>query len=136
MARGKVRDIYEVSGDLLLVATDRLSAFDVVMNEPIPGKGKVLTAVSRFWLERSAGLVPNHLISTDVDSWPDVDPAARDVLRHRTMRCRKAKPLPVEWVVRGYLTGGGWQEYRKTGSVSGVALPAGLQHAARSSPRS
>jgi phosphoribosylaminoimidazole-succinocarboxamide synthase len=134
VARGKVRDIYELSGDLLLVATDRLSAFDVVMNEPIPGKGRVLTAVSRFWLTRSAGLVQNHLLSTDVDAWQDVDPAAREVLRHRTMRCKKARPLPVEWVVRGYLTGGGWQEYQKTGSVSGVALPAGLQHAARIEP--
>ena len=134
IARGKVRDIYELGGDLLLVATDRLSAFDVVMNEPIPGKGMVLTALSRFWLDLLRPVVPNHMLSVDVDSWRDVDNKSREMLRWRTMRCRRAQPLPVEWVVRGYLTGSGFKDYQKSGEVSGVKLPAGLQHASRIDP--
>jgi phosphoribosylaminoimidazole-succinocarboxamide synthase len=134
VARGKVRDIYELGQDLLLVATDRLSAFDVVMNEPIPGKGMVLTALSRFWLDLLRPVVQNHMLSVDVDSWRDVDQKSREVLRFRAMRCRKARPLPVEWVVRGYLTGSGFKDYKKSGMVSGVALPAGLEHAARIEP--
>ena len=131
---GKVRDLYELGGDLLLVATDRVSAFDVVMREGIPGKGRVLTAVSAFWFRKLADVVPNHLISTDVDTWPEVPAAFRDLLRGRTMRCRRVQPLPVEWVVRGHLTGSGWTDYQKNGVVSGVALPAGLLHASRIEP--
>ena len=131
---GKVRDLYILGNDLLLVATDRISAFDVVMAEAIPGKGEVLTALSAFWFEKLAAVIPHHLISTDVDTWSDVPPRARDILRGRTMRCRRARPLPVEWEVRGYLTGCGWKDYQKQGTVSGVQLPAGLQHASEIDP--
>ena len=134
LGRGKVRDLYELGDDLLLVTTDRISAFDVVMREGIPGKGAVLTAVSAFWFGHLADILPNHLLSTDVDAWDDVPPADREVLRGRTMRCRRAEPLPVEWVVRGYLTGSGWTDYQRDQAVSGVPLPAGLQHAARIDP--
>jgi phosphoribosylaminoimidazole-succinocarboxamide synthase len=134
LGRGKVREIFELNGDLLLVASDRVSAFDVVMHEGIPGKGRVLTETSAFWFHKLADVAQNHLLSTDVDRWPDVPAAYRDALRGRTMRCRKAEPLPVEWVVRGYLTGSGWQDYQKHGAVSGVALPKGLLHASELDP--
>lgn len=131
LGSGKVREIYALGEDLLLVATDRISAFDVVMSEGIPGKGRVLTETTKFWLEHLHDVVPNHLISTDVDDWPEVPAAYRDQLRGRAMRCRRCEPLPVEWVVRGYLTGSGWMDYQRDGAVSGVALPEGLQHASR-----
>lgn len=134
LGRGKVRDLYRLGDDLLLVTTDRISAFDVVMNEGIPGKGRVLTAVSAFWFDELHDVVPNHMISTDVDAWDDVPAQHKDVLRGRTMRCRRAEPLPVEWVVRGYLTGSGWADYQRTGEVSGVKLPSGMQHASRIDP--
>jgi phosphoribosylaminoimidazole-succinocarboxamide synthase len=134
LGRGKVREIFELNGDLLLVASDRISAFDVVMNEGIPGKGRVLTETSAFWFKLLADVCPNHLLSTDVDSWPDVPPSHRPALRGRTMRCKKARPLPVEWVVRGFLTGSGWKDYQKDGAVSGVALQKGMQHASEIEP--
>jgi phosphoribosylaminoimidazole-succinocarboxamide synthase len=134
LGRGKVREIYELNGDLLLIASDRVSAFDVVMREGIPGKGRVLTETSAFWFQRLADVVPNHLLSTDVDAWADVPAQWKPLLRGRTMRCRKCQPLPVEWVVRGYLTGSGWQDYQRTGEVSGVVLPKGLQHASELEP--
>ncbi len=134
LGTGKVRDLYELGGDLLLVTTDRISAFDVVMNEGIPGKGTVLTEVSAFWFDKLGEIVPNHMISTDVDSWDDVPAEYRDTLRGRTMRCKRAEPLPVEWVVRGYLTGSGWADYQREGAVSGVTLAAGLQHASQIEP--
>jgi phosphoribosylaminoimidazole-succinocarboxamide synthase len=133
-ARGKVRDLYDLGDDLLLVATDRLSAFDVVMNEGIPGKGQVLTALSRFWLDLTRELVPNNLLSVDPNAWPELDDTDRAQIRGRAMRCLRAEPLPVECVVRGYLTGGGYQEYQRSGQVSGISLPKGLQHAARLDP--
>jgi phosphoribosylaminoimidazole-succinocarboxamide synthase len=131
LGRGKVREIYELGGDVLLVASDRVSAFDVVMREGIPGKGRVLTATSAFWFRKFADLVPNHLLGTDVDGWSDVPTSHRELLRGRTMRCKPCRPLPVEWVVRGHLTGSGWLDYQRTGAVSGVVLPKGLQHASR-----
>jgi phosphoribosylaminoimidazole-succinocarboxamide synthase len=134
LGRGKVREIFELNGDLLLVASDRISAFDVVMNEGIPGKGRVLTETSKFWLDKLAHVVPNHLLSTDVDSWTDVPAQYKDALRGRTMRCKKCQPLPVEWVVRGYLTGSGWKDYQQDGAVSGVVLAKGLQHASELEP--
>ncbi len=134
LGRGKVRELFELNGDLLLVASDRVSAFDVVMNEPIPGKGEVLTQTSAFWFRQLSGICPNHLISTDVDSWADVPVEFKPMLRGRTMRCRKAQPLPVEWVVRGFLTGSGWNDYQRDGAVSGVMLPKGLQHASELDP--
>ncbi len=134
LGRGKVREIFELNGDLLLVASDRVSAFDVVMTEGIPGKGRILTETSVFWFQLLRDVVPNHLLSADVDQWSDVPPSYRDLLRGRTMRCQRCAPLPVEWVVRGYLTGSGFADYRATGQVSGVALPAGLQHASQLEP--
>jgi phosphoribosylaminoimidazole-succinocarboxamide synthase len=134
LGRGKVREIFELNGDLLLVASDRISAFDVVMNEGIPDKGRVLTETSAFWLDLLRDVVPNHLLSTDVDSWTDVPAAYKAALRGRTMRCKKAKPLPVEWVVRGYLTGSGWKDYQQHGRVSGVVLKPGLLHASELEP--
>jgi phosphoribosylaminoimidazole-succinocarboxamide synthase len=134
LGRGKVRDLYELGGDILLIASDRISAFDVVMREGIPGKGQVLTSTSAFWFQKLAHVCPNHLLSTDVDAWQDVPAAYKPLLRGRTMRCRKAKPLPVEWVVRGFLTGSGWKDYQRDGAVSGVTLPKGLQHASELDP--
>ena len=131
---GKVRDLYILGDDLLLVTTDRISAFDVVMAQGIPGKGEVLTGLSAFWFDKLADVAPNHLISVDVDSWADVPTDAKDQLRGRTMRCRRCDPLPVEWVVRGYLTGSGLRDYQKEGRVSGVELPAGMQHASQIDP--
>jgi len=131
LGRGKVRDIYEVDGKLLLVASDRLSAFDVVMPDGIPGKGKVLTQISVFWFRMLEDIVPNHMISVDVDAFP---PAARvhaETLRGRAMLCRKAKPFPVECVVRGYLSGSGWAEYKEKGEVCGIPLPKGLRESDR-----
>jgi phosphoribosylaminoimidazole-succinocarboxamide synthase len=131
LGRGKVRDIYEVDGKLLLVASDRLSAFDVVMPDGIPGKGQVLNRISAFWFEHLQDIVPNHMISIDVDRFPAVTKVHAETLRGRAMLCRKAKPLPVECVVRGYLSGSGWAEYREKGAVSGVRLPAGLHESDR-----
>lgn len=131
LGRGKVRDIYEVDGKLLLVASDRLSAFDVVMPDGIPGKGKVLTQISAFWFGMLSGIIPNHMISIDVDSFPPATRAHAETLRGRAMLCRKAKPFPVECVVRGYLSGSGWAEYREKGEVCGIRLPNGLRESDR-----
>jgi len=125
--RGKVRDIYHLGDALLIVATDRISAFDVVMPNPIPDKGRVLTAMSLFWFHLLREAVPNHLISARVEDYP---PAARPYARQlagRSMLVRKAQVVPVECVARGYLAGSGWQEYRRQGTVTGLPLPAGLQ---------
>ncbi|MBZ0150067.1 MAG: phosphoribosylaminoimidazolesuccinocarboxamide synthase [Planctomycetes bacterium] len=134
LGRGKVREIFELNGDLLLVASDRISAFDVVMKEGIPGKGRVLTETSTFWFEQLRDVCANHLLSTDVDAWSDVPAQYKPLLRGRTMRCKKCQPLPVEWVVRGFLTGSGWKDYQRDGAVSGVVLPKGLLHASELSP--
>ena len=131
LASGKVREIFALGSDLMLVATDRISAFDVVMREGVPGKGRVLTETTAFWLRHLADVVPNHFLSADVEDWPEVPAQYHDVLRGRAMRCRRCEPLPVEWVVRGYLTGSGWVDYQRDGRVSGIDLPPGLQHASR-----
>jgi phosphoribosylaminoimidazole-succinocarboxamide synthase len=123
--RGKVRDIYEVGGRLLIVATDRLSAFDVVLPTPIPDKGRVLTQMSLFWFHLLRDVIPNHVV-TATDFPPELSPY-RAQLDGRSMLCRKAKPLPIECVVRGYLSGSGWKDYRATGRVCGISLPAGLR---------
>jgi len=130
-ARGKVRDIYDLGDHLLIVATDRISAFDYVLGSGIPDKGKVLTQMSAFWFGLTGDVVSNHLVSIDTRDFP---PAARrhaDVLEGRTMFVRKARTVPIECVVRGYLAGSGWQEYRKTGRVCGIPLPDGLREADR-----
>jgi len=125
--RGKVRDIYAVGDDLLLVATDRISAFDYVLGSGIPDKGKVLTQLSAFWFERMGGLVPHHMKTMKVDEYPMEARRYADQLQGRSMLCRRTRPIPIECVARGYLSGSGWKEYQKTGSVCGVALPGGLQ---------
>jgi phosphoribosylaminoimidazole-succinocarboxamide synthase len=124
--QGKVRDIYDLGEALLLVATDRISAFDVVMNEPIPEKGRILTQLSAFWFKLLADLTPNHLISLEVEEFPAACQPFREILQGRTMLVRKCRPLPVECIVRGYLSGSGWAEYRQTGAIGGLALPGGL----------
>jgi phosphoribosylaminoimidazole-succinocarboxamide synthase len=131
IARGKVRDIYSVDDDhLLIVTTDRLSAYDVVMPSPIPGKGRVLTQISLFWFDMMSDLVENQLTELTVD---DVlpDPAAAAPLRDRALVVKRLKPLPIEAVVRGYLIGSGWRDYLETGATSGIDLPPGLEQAAR-----
>jgi len=128
LARGKVRDNYAVGDDrILMVASDRLSAFDVVMGEPIPGKGELLTQMALFWFERLQHIVPNHLTGDDPESV--VRPEERAQVRGRAMLVKRLKPVPIEAVVRGYLAGSGWSEYRQSGSVCGVPLPPGLKNA-------
>ncbi len=124
--RGKVRDIYDLGDRLLIVATDRISAFDVVMPNPIPDKGKVLTQLSGFWFDLTREVVPNHLISMEVEEFPAGCRAFEQILKGRSMFTVKADPLPVECVVRGYLSGSGWEEYKKSGEVCDVSLPKGL----------
>ncbi|HVE12479.1 MAG TPA: phosphoribosylaminoimidazolesuccinocarboxamide synthase [Elusimicrobiota bacterium] len=133
-ARGKVRDIYELGDKLLLVATDRLSAFDHILPTPIPEKGKLLTQVSAFWFKKTAELVPNHLISADLAEIRRLVPQAKlpdELYDGRVMLCKKAKRVDAECVARGYLVGSGWKDYQKTGAVCGHALPKGLQLASR-----
>jgi len=129
--RGKVRDIYDLGEHLLIVTSDRISAFDVIMDEGIPQKGYVLTQISKFWFEMMADLVPHHLISTEVSDFPAITHQYRDQLEGRSMLTRKAAPLPVECIVRGYVSGGGWKEYQQKGSICGIPLPAGLGESAR-----
>jgi phosphoribosylaminoimidazole-succinocarboxamide synthase len=130
IARGKVRDIYAIDDDtMLIVTTDRLSAFDVILPDPIPGKGKVLTAVSNFWFDKLAGVSPNHLTGIAPESVVAAD--ERDQVTGRAIVVRRLKPLPIEAVVRGYLIGSGWSDYSRTGAVCGVALPQGLRMASK-----
>lgn len=129
--RGKVRDIYELDDALLIVATDRVSAFDVVLPDGIPHKGRVLTQVSRFWFNYLSHIVPNHLVSTEVQDFPAPFRLYREMLEGRSMLVKKAQPLPVECIVRGYLAGSGWQEYRASGTVCGLSLPKGLRESER-----
>lgn len=131
IGRGKVRDLYEIDQEhLLMVASDRLSAFDVVLPQPIPGKGEVLTRVSRFWFARTAHLIPNHLADIPASAVVE-DPEECAQLGDRAMVVRRLRPLPVEAIVRGYLIGSGWKDYREIGAVCGIALPPGLRQADR-----
>ena len=129
--RGKVRDLYEVDGKLLMVATDRMSAFDVVMNEPVPGKGEVLTRMSLFWFEFFKDQVKNHLISADPADYPAACAPYRDQLAGRSMLVVKAEPLPVECIVRGYISGSFWKAYQRSATVCGFSLPEGLEESGR-----
>ncbi len=129
--RGKVRDIYEVEDHLLIVATDRVSAFDVVMDDPIPDKGRILTRISVFWFKKLSSIVVNHFITADPDEYPEPCRPYRDQLIGRSMLVHKAQPLPAECVVRGYLSGSGWLEYQAQGSVSGIPLEAGLRESSQ-----
>jgi phosphoribosylaminoimidazole-succinocarboxamide synthase len=129
---GKVRDLHALDADrLLLVASDRISAFDVVLPTPIPDKGRVLTGLSRYWFANSTGIVANHLLGVDPDGLPAGFAEHADELRGRIMICRRARPLPVEVIVRGYLSGSGWKDYGRTGAVCGIPLPAGLRESDR-----
>ena len=131
LKRGKVRDIYTVKDYLLLVATDRISAFDVIMPNPIPGKGAILNKMSLFWFQKMEDIIGNHIVSADAADFPaECEPYA-EVLQGRSMLVRKATPLPVECIVRGYLAGSGWQEYRRDQSVSGIQLPGDLKESCR-----
>jgi len=129
--KGKVRDVYDLGDSLLIVATDRISAFDFVLPSVIPDKGKVLTQLSKFWFDYTALVVPNHMISADVDEFPAGLKAFKDVLDKRSMLVKKASVVPIECVVRGYLAGSGWNEYKESGKVSGIKLPPGLKEADR-----
>ena len=124
--RGKVRDIYDLGEHLLIVTSDRISAFDVIMDVGIPQKGYVLTQISKFWFEQMTDLIPNHLISTEVNDFPVITHQYRDQLEGRSMLAKKAQPLPVECIVRGYLSGSGWKDYQQHGSLCSIPLPAGL----------
>ena len=129
--RGKVRDVYEVGDQLLMIATDRISAFDVVLPTPIPMKGAILTQLSRFWFGMMKDVVPHHLVTADVDEFPAALRRYRDVLRLRSMLTVKAGIFPIECVARGYLAGSGWKEYQEQGAVCGIPLPAGLRECDR-----
>jgi len=129
--KGKVRDIYDVGQHLLIVTTDRISAFDVIMNEGIPDKGFVLTEISKFWFEKMGDIIPHHIVSTDVADFPSDAQQYREQLEGRSMLVKKAKPLPVECIVRGYISGSGWKEYKEKGSICGIPLPAGLKESDR-----
>src|SRR6266481_4315364 len=126
-ARGKVRDLYSLNGQLLLVATDRISAFDYVLATGIPEKGRVLTQLSLFWFDFLKGTVSNHLVTANVDEYPQALRPYSEQLRGRSMLVNKAQMVDIECVVRGYLSGSGWKDYQRTGSVCGIALPAGLR---------
>jgi phosphoribosylaminoimidazole-succinocarboxamide synthase len=130
-ARGKVRDIYDLGDRLLIAATDRLSAFDVILPDGIPNKGKVLTQISAFWFAQLADVVPHHVLSTRVEDFPPEFKVHPEVFAGRSMLVRKTRPLPVECVVRGYLSGSGWNEYQKSSSICGIRLPAGLKESDR-----
>jgi phosphoribosylaminoimidazole-succinocarboxamide synthase len=125
--RGKVRDIYDLGNTLLMVATDRISAFDVVMPDPIPEKGKILTQISLFWFKIMESLLPNHVVSSNVDNYPDICKPYAEILRGRSMLVKKAEPLPIECIVRGYISGSGWNDYRASGRICGIKLPKNLK---------
>lgn len=129
--RGKVRDIYDLGDKLLIVVTDRISAFDVIMPNGIPDKGVVLNQISMYWFKQVESIIPNHVISTDISSLPEPFQKAKDQLVNRSMIVKKAKPLPAECIVRGYLTGSGLKEYQKTGKICGIDLPKGLVESSR-----
>ncbi len=135
LSRGKVRDIYDVDEkNLLIVTTDRMSAFDVIMNEPIPYKGVILNQITLFWMEKFKDIIPNHLVESDVNRFPAALAPWKEELEGRAVIVRKAKPLPVECIVRGYITGSGWKDYKATGSVCGYKLPANLRESDKLEP--
>ncbi len=129
--RGKVRDLYDLGEFLLIVATDRISAFDVIMPNPIPGKGEVLTTLSEFWFRQMTDIIGNHLVTTDVEKFPAECKPHRDILKGRSMLVKKANPLPVECIVRGYISGSAWKDYTSGKPVSGIRLPAGLKESSK-----
>lgn len=135
LSRGKVRDIYDVDENtLLIVTTDRMSAFDVIMSEPIPYKGVILNKLTLFWMNRFKDIIPNHLLESEVDRFPKALAPWRDELEGRAVLARKARPLPVECIVRGYITGSGWKDYQTTGTLCGYDLPVGLRESDKLEP--
>jgi len=131
LKRGKVRDVYQFNDSLLIVATDRISAFDVIMADPIPDKGKILTRISSYWFGQMEDIIPNHIISTRVEEYPEGCRHHADFLEDRSMLVQRTNPVPIECVVRGYLAGSGWAEYQETGTVCGISLPKGLKESSR-----
>jgi len=131
LRRGKVRDVYEIDDYLLIIATDRVSAFDVVLPNGIAGKGRVLTQISLYWFNQMKDIIENHIVATDVKDYPKVLHKYKDLLEGRSMLVKKARPMPVECIVRGYLSGSGWKEYKESGTVCGIKLPDGLVESAR-----
>ena len=131
ISRGKVRDIYSVGNYLLIVTTDRISAFDVIMPDPIPGKGVILNQMSAFWFEKMKDIIPHHIVSTNPAEFPAETAPYRDSLEGRSMLVKKATPLPVECIVRGYISGSGWKDYQRDRTISGITLPAGLKESSR-----
>ncbi|MCX5716786.1 MAG: phosphoribosylaminoimidazolesuccinocarboxamide synthase [Nitrospirae bacterium] len=131
LRRGKVRDVYEIDYYLLIIATDRVSAFDVILPNGIPNKGRILTQISIYWFGQMKDIIENHIVATDVKDYPKVLHKYKDILEGRSMLVRKAKPMPVECIVRGYLSGSGWKEYKKSGTVCGIKLPEGLVESSR-----
>jgi phosphoribosylaminoimidazole-succinocarboxamide synthase len=129
--RGKVRDIYDIDEHLLIIATDRVSAFDVVLPDGIPGKGRVLTQISLYWFQQMGDIIQNHIVATNVADFPEKVKKYADILEGRSMLVKKATPLPIECVVRGYLSGSGWKEYREGGGVCGIQLPKGLHNSSK-----
>jgi phosphoribosylaminoimidazole-succinocarboxamide synthase len=129
--RGKVRDIYDIDEHLLIIATDRISAFDVVLSDGIPGKGRVLTQISLYWFKQMEDIIQNHIVASHVEDFPEKLQKYADVLRDRSMLVKKAKPMPIECVVRGYLSGSGWKSYKEGGSVCGIQLPKGLVNSSK-----
>ena len=130
IASGKVRDIYALDEEhLLFVTTDRISAFDVIMNEGVPHKGQVLTSIAAWWFNETQDIIPNHLVSASIDDVPGLDETWKDKLDGRILIVKRAEPTPVEWVVRGYVVGSGWKEYQQTQSICGIGLPPGLSQA-------
>jgi len=127
LKRGKVRDVYDLDDHLLIVATDRLSAFDVVLPDPIPDKGRILSRISLFWFDRMKPLLPNHVISSDVSDYPKPCRQYAEILEGRSMLVQKAEPLPIECIVRGYISGSGWKDYQATGKICGIQLPVALK---------
>ncbi len=129
--RGKVRDVYDLDPYLLIVTTDRISAYDVIMPNPVPDKGKILTGISAFWFDMTKSIAENHYLSVNVEDYPEVCKSHRDLLNGRSMLVEKSNPLPVECIVRGYLSGSGWLEYQKSGGICGIQLPGGLTESCR-----
>ncbi len=129
--RGKVRDVYDLGDSLLIVATDRLSAFDVIMDDPIPDKGKMLTRISRFWFEKMQDIIPNHVLSFETKDFPSQLSPFLDSLEGRGMSVKKAEPLAIECIVRGYISGSGWKDYQRSGSICGYGLPSGMVESQR-----
>lgn len=131
LRRGKVRDVYEIDNYLLIIASDRVSAFDVVLPNGIPDKGKILTQISIFWFNQMKDVIENHIISTGVKDYPQILHKYKNILENRSMLVKKAKPMPIECIVRGYLSGSGWKEYKEKGTVCGIKLPEGLVESSR-----